>query len=68
MQSVPRSSQRGSLQYRRCITSDFTQHGAPNVGHDVTVLGSITSEDAGFYFLIASAIIFMIAALTGHFA
>ncbi len=48
--------------------SDFTQHGAPNVGHDVTVKGSITSEDAGFYFLIISAIIFMIAALTGHFA
>jgi len=48
--------------------SDFIQNGAPNVGHDVTVSGAIASEDAGFYFLIVSAILFMIAALTGHFA
>jgi hypothetical protein len=48
--------------------SDFIQHGAPIEGHDVTVTGVITSEDAGFYFLIVSAIIFLVAALTGHLA
>ena len=48
--------------------SDFIQNGAPNVGHDVTVSGAIASKDAGFYFLIVSAIIFLVAALTGHLA
>jgi len=48
--------------------SDFTQHGAPNVGRDITVPGAISSEDAGFYVVIVSAIIFVIAALTGHLA
>ncbi|HNX40460.1 MAG TPA: hypothetical protein PKK11_07725 [Methanothrix sp.] len=40
----------------------------PLVGHDMEVAGAITSEDAGFYVMLISAAIFMIAALTGHLA
>ena len=40
----------------------------PLVGHDMEVKGSITSEDAGFYTIIISALIFLIATLTGHLA
>lgn len=46
----------------------FIQNEPPNVGHEIEVKGSITSEDAGFYLVIVSAIIFMIAALTGNLA
>mgnify|MGYP006972343142 FL=1 len=46
----------------------FTQNEPPNVGKDVQVKGSLTSEDGGFYAIIISAIIFLIAALTGHLA
>jgi hypothetical protein len=44
----------------------FIQNEPPRVGKDVQVNGSITSEDSGFYVIIISAIIFLIAALTGH--
>lgn len=40
----------------------------PLVGHDIEVKGAITSEDAGFYTIIISALIFLIAALSGHLA
>ena len=40
----------------------------PLVGHDMEVKGSITSEDAGFYTIIISALIFLGAALSGHLA
>lgn len=40
----------------------------PLVGHDMEVKGAITSEDAGFYTIIVSALMFLIAALTGHLA
>ena len=40
----------------------------PLVGHDMEVKGSITSEDAGFYTIIISALIFLIATLSGHLA
>jgi hypothetical protein len=46
----------------------FIQNEPPKVGKDINVAGSISSEDAGFYFLFLSAIVFMIAALTGHLA
>ena len=46
----------------------FTQNEPPNVGKDVQVKGSLTSEDSGFYTIIVSAIIFLIAALSGHLA
>jgi len=46
----------------------FIQNEPPLVGHDVDVKGSITSEDAGFYLVLISAIIFMVAALTGQLA
>lgn len=46
----------------------FTQNEPPNVGKDVQVKGSLTSEDGGFYTIIVSAIIFLIAALSGHLA
>ncbi|MCK9407009.1 MAG: hypothetical protein M0Q47_11455 [Methanothrix sp.] len=46
----------------------FTQNEPPNVGKDVQVKGSLTSEDGGFYAIIISAIIFLIAALSGHLA
>jgi len=46
----------------------FTQNEPPLVGHDIDVKGSISSEDAGFYFVLVSAILFMIAALTGQLA
>jgi hypothetical protein len=38
----------------------------PNVGHEIDVKGAISSEDAGFYIVVISAIIFVIAALTGN--
>ena len=40
----------------------------PLVGHDMEVKGAITSEDAGFYTMIISALIFLVAALSGHLA
>ena len=40
----------------------------PLVGHDMEVKGAITSEDAGFYTIIISALIFLGAALSGHLA
>ncbi|HON35840.1 MAG TPA: hypothetical protein PLY52_05985 [Methanothrix sp.] len=46
----------------------FIQNEPPLVGKDVQVKGSITSEDSGFYVILISAIIFLIAALAGHLA
>ena len=46
----------------------FIHTEAPLVGHDIEVPGSITSEDAGFYLVLVSALVFMVAALTGHLA
>ncbi len=46
----------------------YINEGAPNVGKDVQVKGSITSEDSGFYLMVISAIIFLIAALSGNLA
>jgi hypothetical protein len=46
----------------------FIHNEPPLVGHDVEVSGAITSEDAGFYLILVSAIVFMVAAVTGHFA
>jgi hypothetical protein len=46
----------------------FIQNEPPNVGHEIDVKGAISSEDAGFYLILVSAIIFMIAALTGNLA
>ena len=46
----------------------FIQNEPPLVGKDVQVKGSITSEDSGFYVIVISAIVFLIAALTGHLA
>lgn len=46
----------------------FVQNEPPNVGHEIDVKGVITSEDAGFYLILVSAIIFMIAALAGNLA
>jgi hypothetical protein len=46
----------------------FIQNEPPLVGHDLEVKGAIASEDAGFYLVLISAIIFMIAALTGQLA
>jgi len=45
----------------------FTQN-EPLVGHDMDVNGSISSEDAGFYMVLVSAIVFVVAALTGQLA
>jgi hypothetical protein len=46
----------------------FIHNEPPLVGHDIEVSGAISSEDAGFYTILVSAIIFMVAALTGHLA
>ncbi len=46
----------------------YIQNEPPLVGHDIEVKGSITSEDAGFYMVLISAIVFMVAALTGQLA
>ena len=46
----------------------FIHNEPPLVGHDIEVPGSISSEDAGFYLILISAIVFMVAALTGHLA
>jgi len=46
----------------------FIHNEPPLVGHDVEVSGAITSEDAGFYFILVSAVVFIVAALTGHLA
>ncbi|MDQ1260963.1 MAG: hypothetical protein QG575_144 [Euryarchaeota archaeon] len=46
----------------------FIQNEPPLVGHDIDVTGSISSEDAGFYLVLISAIVFMVAALTGQLA
>lgn len=48
--------------------SGFIHNDPPLVGSDIEVPGAITSEDAGFYTIIISAIIFVVAALTGHLA
>jgi hypothetical protein len=48
--------------------ASFIQNEPPLVGHDIEVAGSISSEDAGFYFVLISAIVFMVAALTGQLA
>jgi hypothetical protein len=48
--------------------SGFIHSEPPLVGHDVEVSGAISSEDAGFYLILISAIVFMVAALTGHLA
>ena len=48
--------------------SGFIHNERPLVGTDIQVPGSITSEDAGFYTILISAIVFMVAALTGHLA
>jgi hypothetical protein len=48
--------------------SAFIHNAPPLEGNDIQVAGSITSEDAGFYTVLISAIIFMVAALTGHLA
>ena len=44
----------------------FIHNEPPLVGHDIDVSGSISSEDAGFYLVLISAIVFMVAALTGY--
>jgi hypothetical protein len=46
----------------------FIHNEPPLVGNDIDVKGSVSSEDAGFYLILISALIFMIAALTGHLA
>lgn len=46
----------------------FTQNEPPLTGKDVQVKGSLTSEDSGFYAIIISAVIFLVAALSGHLA
>jgi hypothetical protein len=46
----------------------FIHNEPPLVGHDIEVSGSISSEDAGFYLVLISSIVFMVAALTGHMA
>jgi hypothetical protein len=48
--------------------SGFIHNEPPLVGNDVQVSGAITSEDASFYVVLLSAIVFMVAALTGHLA
>jgi|GEM_PF-3642578 len=48
--------------------TNFTQNEPPNVGRDVQVKGSLSSEDGGFYVIIISALIFLIAVLSGHLA
>jgi hypothetical protein len=48
--------------------SAFIHNAPPLEGNDIQVAGSITSEDAGFYTVLVSAIVFMVAALTGHLA
>ncbi|MFZ3149031.1 MAG: hypothetical protein WA137_08305 [Methanothrix sp.] len=44
----------------------FIHNEPPLVGQDIDVPGSISSEDAGFYLILISAIVFMVAALTGY--
>jgi len=46
----------------------FIHNDPPLIGQDIEVPGAITSEDASFYLVIISAIVFMVAALTGHLA
>lgn len=46
----------------------FIHSEPPNIGHEIDVKGAISSEDAGFYLILISAIIFIIAALTGNLA
>jgi hypothetical protein len=46
----------------------FIHNEPPLVGHDVEVSGAITSEDAGFYLILVSAMVFMVAAVSGHLA
>ena len=48
--------------------SGFIHNEPPLVGHDVEVPGAISSEDAGFYLILISAIVFVVATLTGHLA
>ena len=40
----------------------------PLVGNDLEIAGTVSSEDASFYVMIVSSLIFLIAALTGHLA
>jgi hypothetical protein len=54
--------------YRKMDMAGYVHTEAPLVGHDMEVKGAITSEDAGFYTIIISALIFLVAALTGHLA
>jgi hypothetical protein len=46
----------------------FIHNEPPLMGHDIEVSGAITSEDAGFYLILVSAMVFMVAAVTGHLA
>ncbi|MDD4163248.1 MAG: hypothetical protein PHW87_12290 [Methanothrix sp.] len=62
----PLKSERSAVQEMNM--AGFIHNDPPLVGHDVEVPGSITSEDAGFYLILISAIVFMVAALTGHLA
>jgi len=48
--------------------SGFIHNDPPLVGHDIQVPGAITSEDAGFDLILLSAIVFLVAALSGHLA
>jgi hypothetical protein len=40
----------------------------PLIGHDIEVPGAVTSEDAGFYLVLISSIVFLVGALTGYLA
>jgi hypothetical protein len=40
----------------------------PLVGNDLEIAGTVSSEDASFYVMIVSSLIFLIAALSGHLA
>jgi hypothetical protein len=45
---------------------EFVQKGGAATVYETKYRGVISSEDAGFYFIAASCLIFLLAALTGH--
>ncbi len=70
---MPSSTLYGSTLKERSALQEMDMAGyvhtePPLVGHDMEVKGAITSEDAGFYTIIISALIFLVAALSGHLA
>jgi hypothetical protein len=44
----------------------FVQMGGAMTVNEPKYPGVLSSEDAGFYFVVASSLIFILAALTGH--